>query len=173
MKKQIVTGAVLLLPLIAAAADIKPLAVKPGLWEVTVTSKVQLPDALLSQMSPDRRAQMEANMAARSGQASGPKVVKVCLDKDSLSRALNLGADTRQNCRRKLFSSSPTRQEVDVECTQENGKFSGRMTIETLSPDAFKGSMQMTREGGMGMMKINVSATTKYLGPDCGDVKPR
>jgi len=168
-----IMASALLLPLLAGAADLKPLAVKPGLWEVTVTSKVQLPDQLLSQMSPDRRAQMEATMAARSGQASGPRMVKVCLDKDSLSRALNLGADARQNCQRKLFSSSPTKQEVDVECAQENGKFAGRMTIETLSPEAFKGSMQMTREGGLGMMKINVAVATRYLGPDCGDVKPR
>lgn len=173
MKKEIVMGAVLLLPLLAGAADFKPLAVKPGLWEMTVISKVQLPEDMLSQMPPDRRAQIEATMAARSGQAAGPRVLKVCLDKDSLSRALNLGADTRQNCQRKLFSSSPTRQEVDVECTGDNGKLAGRMTFEALSPESGRGTMQMTREGGMGMMKINVSVNTKYLGPDCGDVKPR
>lgn len=173
MKKEIVMGAVLLLPLVAGAADIKALAVKPGLWEVTVTSKVQLPDEMLSKMSPDQRAQMEAAMAARGGQASGPKVFKACLTQESLSRALNFGADGRQNCQRKLFSSSPTKQEVDVECTQENGKFAGRMTFEALSPEAGKGTMQMTREGGMGLMKINVAVSTRYLGPDCGDVKPR
>jgi hypothetical protein len=173
MKKEMVMGAVLLLPLVAGAADIKPLAVKPGLWEMTVTSKVQLPEDMLSQMPPDRRAQMEATMAARSGQAAGPRVVKVCLDKDSLSRALNLGADSRQNCQRKLFSSSSTKQEVDVECTAENGKLVGRMTFEALSPESGKGSMQMIREGGMGMMKINIAVNAKYLGPDCGDVKKR
>jgi len=173
MKKEIVMGAVLLLPLLAGAADFRPLAVKPGLWEATVTSKVQLPDEVLSKMSPDQRAQMEAAVAARSGQAAGPRVVKVCLDKDSLNRALTLGSDPRQNCQRKLFSSSPTKQEVDVECTAENGKLVGRMTFEALSPESGRGTMQMIREGGMGLMKVNVVVNAKYLGPDCGDVKPR
>jgi len=174
MRRDVGIAAVaLMLPMAAAAADIKPLAVKPGLWEVTVTSKVQLPEQMLAQMPPERREQIEATMAARGGQGSAPGVVKMCLTKDSLSRALNLGADARQNCERKLFSSSPAKQEVDVECTQPNGKFAGRMTVEALSPESFKGSMQMTREGGMGLMKINVAVSTKYLGPDCGDVKPR
>ena len=162
MKKEILMGAVLFLPLVAGAADIKPLALKPGLWEMTTTRKVQLPEELLSKMPPDRRAQMET-----------PSVVKTCLTPELLSRALNLGANERQTCQRKLVSSSASKQEVDVECTTQNGKVAGRMVFEALSPESGKGKMQMTREGGMGLMKINVSVSAKYLGKDCGDVKPR
>jgi hypothetical protein len=171
MKKGIVMGAALLLPWMAGAADMKPLAMKPGLWEVTVTSKMELPADVLAKMSPDQRSRMDAAVAARGAQ--GPTVVKACLSADSLSRALNFGADGRQNCQRKLFSSSPAKQEVDVECTQENGTFSGRMTFEAVSPESGKGTMQLTREGGMGLLKINIAINTRYLGPNCGGVKPR
>jgi len=162
MKKEILAGAVLLLPLVAGAADIKPLAIKPGLWEMTTTKHVQLPAELLSKMAPDRKAQMET-----------PTVARACLTPELLSRALNVGADERQSCQRKLVSSSASRQEVDVECTSQNGKVAGRMVFEATSPESGKGTMQMTREGGMGLMKINVSVSAKYLGKDCGDVKPR
>lgn len=167
MRKEIVMGAVLLLPLVAAAGDVTPLAVKPGLWEATVTTKMQLPEAMLSQVPPDRRAQMEAMMAGRGGQ---PMTVKSCLTKESLSRALNFGAEQRKNCEYKLVSSSSTKQEADIECTSDRGKITGKMTFEALTPESGKATMQMSQEGGM---KMNMTVNTKYLGPDCGDVKPR
>jgi len=168
MRKEIVLGTVLLLPLIAAAADFTPLAVKPGLWEVTLTSKIQLPDAMLMNLPPDRRAQMEAMMSSRAGQ---PTVVKSCLTKESLSRALDFGADAKKTCQYKLVTSSASRQEVDIECTAKDGKTtSGKMTFEALSPESGRATMQMTQDGGT---KMNMTINSRYLGADCGDVKPR
>ena len=167
MRTGIVIGAMLLLPLIAAAGDFTPLAVKPGLWEATVTTKMQLPDAMLSQVPPDRRAQMEAMMTGRGGQ---PMTVKSCLTKEALSHALDFGAQQRKNCQYKLVSSSSTKQEADVECTSDRGKITGKMMFEALSPESGKVTMQMFQEGGM---KMNITVNTRYLGPDCGDVKPR
>jgi hypothetical protein len=168
MKREIVMGTVLLLPLIAAAADFQPLAVKPGLWEATMTSKVQLPDAMLANVPPERRAQMEAMMAGRGGQAT---VVKSCLTKDSLSRPLNFNNDARKTCQYNLVAASSTKQEVDIQCTAKDGKSTvGKMTFEVLSPESGRATMQMTQDGGT---KMNLTINTRYLGPDCGDVKPR
>jgi hypothetical protein len=168
MKREFVIGTVLLLPLLAAAADFTPLDVKPGLWEATVTTKIQLPDALLANVPPERRAQMEAMMAGRGGQ---PNVVKSCLTKDSLSRAINFGAaDQRRTCQYKLVTSTSTKQEADVECTSDRGKLTGKMIFEALSPESGKVTMQMSQDSGT---KMNITVNTKYLGPDCGDVKPR
>ncbi len=167
MKKEIVTGIVLLLPPIAAAADFTPLEVKPGLWEATVTTKMQLPEAMLANVPPDRRAQMEAMMAGRGGQ---PTAVKSCLTKESLSRALNFNADQRKTCDYKLVSSSATKQQVEIQCTSDRGKLTGNMTFEALSPESGRATIQMSQDGGT---KMNITVSTKYLGPDCGDVKPR
>jgi glutamate synthase domain-containing protein 2 len=166
MKKAIVIGT-LLLPLIAAAADFTPLAVKPGLWEVTMTSKIQLPDAMLANIPPDRRVQMETMMAGRGGQ---PTVVKSCLTKESLSRALDFSADAKKTCQYKLVTSSASKQEVDVECTANGKTTVGKMTFEALSPESGRATMQMMQDGGT---KMNMTMNSKYLGPDCGDVKPR
>jgi hypothetical protein len=44
------------------------------------------------------------------------------------------------------------------------------MTFEVLSPESGRATMQMTQDGGT---KMNLTINTRYLGPDCGDVKPR
>ena len=178
MRKEFLMGTMLLLPLVAAAADFTPLGLKPGLWESTVTMKFGSPmasippeqraqmEAAMANMPPARRAQMEAMLAGR-GQ---PTVTKVCLTKESMSRALDFGAQQRKNCQYKLVSSSSTKQEADVECTSDRGKITGKMMFEALSPESGKVTMQMFQEGGM---KMNITVNTRYLGPDCGDVKPR
>ena len=143
MRKEIVLGTVLLLPLIAAAADFTPLAVKPGLWEATVTTQMQLPDAMLANLPPERRAQMQAMMAGRMGQ---PNVVKSCLTKDSLSKALNFGATgEKRNCQFNLVTSSATKQQADIECTSDRGKVTGSMTFEALTSES--GRVTMTPSG--------------------------
>ncbi|MGO9231338.1 MAG: DUF3617 domain-containing protein [Bryobacteraceae bacterium] len=167
MRKEILIG-VVLLPLIAVAGDFTPLAVKPGLWESTVTTKMQLPESMLANIPADRRAQMEAMMAGRAGQ---PMVTKSCLTKDSLSRAINFGAaDQRRTCQFNLVSSSATKQQADVECTSDRGKLTGSMTFEALTPESGRVTMQMSQDGGM---KMNITVNSRYLGSDCGDVKPR
>jgi hypothetical protein len=178
MRKEFLMGTMLLLPLVAAAADFTPLGLKPGLWESTVTMKIGSPmasippeqraqmEAAMANMPPARRAQMEAMLAGR-GQ---PTVTKVCLTKDSMSRALDFGAQQRKNCQVKVVSSSPTTQQVEMECTTDNNKLTGTMTFEALSPESGKATIQMSQDG---VQKMNMTVNTRYLGPDCGDVKPR
>jgi hypothetical protein len=168
MRKEIMVGTLLLLPLLATAGDFTPLAVKPGLWEATASTKMQLSEAMLANIPPDRRAQMEAMMAGRMGQ---PMVVKSCLTKESLSKALNFGAtDQRKNCQYNLVNSTSTRQQVEIVCTTDKGKLTGNMTFDALSPESGRVVMQMSQDNGT---KIDITINTRYLGPDCGDVKPR
>ncbi len=178
MRKEFLMGTMLLLPLAAAAADFTPLAIKPGLWESTVTMKTGSPlasippeqraqmEAAMANMPPARRAQMEAMMAGR-GQ---PTVTKVCLTKDSMSKALDFGAQQRKNCQVKVVSASSTSQQVEMECTMDNNKLTGTMTFEALSPESGKATIQMSQDG---VTKMSMTFNTRYLGPDCGDVKPR
>jgi hypothetical protein len=44
------------------------------------------------------------------------------------------------------------------------------MTFEALSPESGRVTMLMSQDNGT---KINITVNTRYLGPDCGDVKPR
>ena len=179
MRKEIVMGTVLLLPLLAAAADFTPLGLKRGLWESTVNMKTSgspmanIPpeqrsqmEAAMANMPPERRAQMEAMMAGR-GQ---PTVTKVCMTKESMSKALDFGAQQRKNCQVKVVSSSSTSQQVEMECAMDNNKLTGTMTFEALSPVSGRATIQMSQDG---VPKMSMIVNTRYLGSDCGDVKPR
>jgi hypothetical protein len=57
-----------------------------------------------------------------------------------------------------------------MECTTDNNKLTGTMTFEALSPESGKATIQMSQDG---VQKMNMTVNTRYLGPDCGDVKPR
>jgi len=166
MTKQVLLGTALLLPLAAVAADFQPLAMKPGLWEVTLESKIQFPDAMLANMPPQARAAM----AGRGGQST---VVKSCMTKESMSRAFDFNNDPKKTCQYTIVSSTPTRQEVNVDCTTKSGKSTGKMVFEAISPEAGKGTVDLTMEMGAGTMKSTMVISSKYLGSDCGDVKPK
>jgi len=180
MKKEIAIGAMLLLPLIAAAGDFTPLGLKPGLWESTVVTKMSgspmanfsaeqraKMDAAMANMPPDQRAKMEAMM----GGTGRPTVAKYCMTKEALSRAIDFGAnDARRHCQYNVVSSSATKQQANIECASEHGKFIGNMTFEALSPESGRVTMQMSQDGGM---KMEITVNSRYLGADCGDVKPR
>ncbi len=99
-----------------------------------------------------------------------PTVTKVCLTKDSMSKALDFGAQQRKNCQVKVVSASSTSQQVEMECTMDNNKLTGTMTFEALSPESGKATIQMSQDG---VTKMSMTVNTRYLGPDCGDVKPR
>ena len=144
MKNSIIIGTLMALPLIATAGDFTPLGLKPGLWEATTTTKIQLSEAMLANIPPDRRGQMEAMMNGR--------------------------ADQKKNCQYNVVSSSATKQQVDVACTTDKGRTTGAMTFEATSPESGKAIMQMTQDGGT---KVNININMRYLGADCGDVKPR
>ena len=163
--KRIVMGALVLLPWVAVAADITPLGLKPGLWEVTVNTKMQLPEAVLANMPAQARAAMDAR--------AQNIVVKSCLTKESMSRAMDFNNDPKRTCQSTLVSSTATKQVVNVECTTKNGKSSGTMTFEAVTPESGAGSMELTMDSGAGTMKTKMTFSTKFLGADCGDVKPR
>jgi hypothetical protein len=47
------------------------------------------------------------------------------------------------------------------------------MVFEAISPEAGKGTVDLTMDMGSGTMKSTMTISSKYLGPDCGDVKPK
>lgn len=174
MKLTILASMAILLPAATWAADI--FDVKPGLWETTSTTDMggmpampQIPADKLAQLPPDQRARIEAMM---KGRGATPNVSKVCLTKEALAKALSF-TQNNNNCTQKVTTLSASKQEVHFECTGQF-KGAGDLIIERLDSEHAKGDMVMKGEGGRGgtPMSMKMSFTTKYLGADCGDVKP-
>jgi len=157
-----------------AADDLKPLDVKLGLWETTSTSQtsgmppVNIPPDALARMTPDQRAKVEAMM---KGQGS-PRTTtaKSCMTAEKMKRS-EMFYEQKQ-CTKTVVTSTGSKLELRMHCTMEGGtKADGTVRVERISSESTKGSVQMVSTSGDHTMNMNSTFTSKWLGPDCGEVK--
>lgn len=181
MKSSILATIALLSPLALRADDIKPFDAKTGLWETTSTMEMSgmpampqmpaIPEEQLSKMTPQQRAQIEAMIKSRMGGIGAPRTTtsKTCMTADSMKQALNMSK--QENCTQKVISSSSSMQNIHVECTQGKMNMTGDMMVERVDSEHAKGNVMMKATGEQNMT-MKMSFTSKWLGSDCGDVKP-
>src|ERR1035441_6170576 len=93
VKTRILLVVSFLAPLAGWAADPVPMDIKLGLWESTITTQMSgmpaLPPELLSKLTPEQRAKMEAAMGR--GGASPKTTTRHCVTKETLNQALSFG----------------------------------------------------------------------------------
>ena len=162
-----------LLTVVALAADRAP--IKPGLWEFThqtdVGGRVPIPDDLLAKMPPDARARMEAALQGRGG--GGAHSSRQCItDRDRSFRV----EDDHQHCTNKLVSQTATSMELAVECTDagnHGGGSRGTLKWNAPNPETVSGTIDLTITQGAQTMQSHATIAGRWLGADCGDVKPR
>jgi hypothetical protein len=181
--KRILLAVVMICPLGLRAQEIKPIDIKPGLWENTTTSQIsglampkmpQLTPEQLAKMPPQARAQMEA---MSKGGAPQTRTMKACITREQLNKPMFDSGD--KSCTYKLVSSSSSSQTIHVECTPGNTKTTGDLTLDRVDSEHLKGEMLMkttgdsSTAGSVGQnMTIKVSFSNRFLSADCGDVKP-
>jgi hypothetical protein len=156
-----------------AADKITPLNVKEGLWEVTVTHSMSgmpampniSPDAL-AKMPPEQRARLEAMMQG----GSSPDVRKECITKDKLEKH-SAFSNNRGDCTRTVVNSTSSKLEVKVHCEEKQTTTDGTLALEALTSDGVKGTMHSVINNNGRTMNMDFTFSSKYLGPDCGDIK--
>ena len=166
-------GLMFLLSVALYAGDkLQPLNVKTGLWETTMTTKVNgsmpLPD--MSELTPEQRAAIEARIKANSGEKTWTSTSKSCLTKEQLEKGRAFEQKDKE-CVQTVVTSSANKMEVRLVCEIENIKMSGLIQLEALSPESVKGSGQSTTTGGGHTMNGTTTLTAKWLGSTCGNVK--
>ena len=172
--KRILMGMVLISSAAWAQSKFQPLNVKTGLWESTRTSttsgQMPIPAEFLQKLSPEQRAKVEARMNANSNSAPRTRsfTSKACQTKEKLAEQ---PFASQQECNETVVSSTGNRMEMKVSCEFGDVQSTGTMKIEAISPEAVKGSGQMTSNGGGHAMTIKTEFSSKWLGPSCGDVK--
>ena len=149
------------------AADFRPLDVKTGEWESSMTVSTSdvppIPIEALAQMTPEQRARIEQQTKSLSGRTV---LHKFCLKKEKLNTPLTWGNNDKA-CTNSLVNSSASMQEIHVECARNNNKSSGTMRFESLDSEHIKGTVKMTITNSGGNMDINSAFTAKWLGDTC------
>jgi hypothetical protein len=157
-----------------AADNITPLNVKEGLWEMTVTHSMtgmpampNIPPDTLAKMPPDQRARVEAMM---NGQPS-TDIRKECITKEKLEKHSAFSAN-RGECTRTVVSSTGSKLELKFHCEEKQSSSDGTFLMEAIGSDNVKGTMHSVINTSSGKtMNMDLTITSKYLGPACGDLK--
>ena len=172
------TLALLLYPLASWGADeLKPLDVKPGLWETTVTSQMTgmppIPPEALARLTPEQRARMEEMMKQRGAQGPRTTTSKSCATREDINKMSSVFNDNsaRQNCKSTVTRSSSSEQDIRLDCSQNSIQATMNVHLQAVDSENVKGSMQINASGGDNKMNTQTSFTAKWLGPDCGELK--
>jgi hypothetical protein len=152
------------------------LDVKTGLWEVSssgeTTGMPPIPPEALAQMPPEQRAQMQARMAAAMARSNKPDVSRSCITEKTLQHGLNFNEQDRANCKRTTVSSSSSQIDVRMECTGEQ-KMNGTFHFEAIDRQTMRGKIDLVVSNGANTMTMKRTMQGKWLGSDCGNVKPQ
>jgi hypothetical protein len=197
-RRRNVTSARLLIAAAAALAAAGPAAaqkIAPGLWEHTITMKMsgnpQMEEAMkrmqeqLANMPPEKRKQMEEMMARQgggggvtaggvAGMMSGqPTTMKVCITPEQAAK--DHIPTSNGNCQQVDTQRSGKTMKVKFTCSRpDGGSMTGEGQFNMVSDKEHNGHMVMNGTGRKGEpMHMEIDQAGRWLGADCGDVKPR
>jgi len=159
-----------------ALAQTPTLDLKPGLWQVTSTGSMTgappIPPEVLANMPPEKRAQAQAMMQAAMARAAEPQVTQNCVTEDQLRRGLNFGDRPNPSCHRTIVSNTSSVLVVHEECTGDRPMV-GNFRFTAIDRETMKGDINVVMTSGTDTTTMQRSLQGKWLGSDCGDVKPK
>ena len=154
---------------------------KPGLWEMTtqVQSGGQDMGAAMAKMQkqlesmpPDQRKMLQDMMAKQGVQmgtsGGGGVTVKICMTKDMIEQAHM--AKPSEHCTHSVSPRSGNTQKFTFNCTQPVSQGQGEVTY--LSPEAYTTKMTSKSTVGGKDSTMDMQSSGRWLGSDCGNIKP-
>lgn len=162
--------ALTILSLFSAATEaIAAGVMKPGLWEITTKSDglKTIPNLTAQQKEQMRQAGIDIEQMS-----AGSMVSKICISKEMAERDQPPLMSTNQTgCVHKNAQRSSTGYSADIVCNGPNmtgsGTVKGTFVGDTFSAvNDFKGSSHGEP------VNRHSETTGKYLGSDCGNIKP-
>ena len=152
----------------------------PGLWEHSFSMKSaggEMEKAMaemkkqLDAMPPDQRQQIEQMMASRGVKMGAQgNSVKFCLTREQAAHPAE--PRVNENCTQQVEQRSGNTVKFKFECTRPEGS-SGEGEMTYLNDKAYTGKTHMTTQVKGMPQQMSMEMVGKWLGADCGDVKPR
>ncbi len=149
--------------------------IKPGLWQVHSEREVdgqrqQMPDMSerMRNMPPEVRQRMEAMMKERGVDMARGGDMRICLTKESLDR--ERWRDERGTCKTDYSSRSGNTWTWHTSCREPASETDGEATFASSESYTVKTTTRMNVQGEARASRMTLAS--KWLGADCGDVKP-
>ena len=158
----------------------------PGLWEQSMTMKTQSGqmEAGMAKMKeemarvpPEQRKMVEEMMkqrgmgAAAAGGGGNATTVKVCITPEQAARD-EMPQQQRGDCKQLSKERSGNTVKVKFACTGEHAS-TGEGEYTLISDKAHKGHTVVDTKIQGKAERIEMDHSARWLGADCGEVKPR
>jgi len=156
---------------------------KAGLWETTVTINrvMALPpeaEARIAAMPPAQQAQVRAMMGGAGGGQPMVTTRQECVaPQTTMDSMLNRAQQSSgMTCTLTNKTQTANGASFDISCTGAMGAAKGHTEFRRVDDDHVTSSSHMTvtatSHGTTNNMTIDAATTAKFVGADCGDVKP-
>ncbi len=172
--------------LLGVAVTARPAAaqtMKPGLWEIQnkmagggdqgakMAAAMEKMHQQMASMPPEQRKMMQ-DMMAKQGLQMNPDAgvgmsTRICITKEMAARN-EAPAQDQGDCKRETLQRSGNTTRFKFTCA--NPPSSGEGTITVNDPESYTMNMKVT--GGRQRGTMTMDAQGKWLGSDCGSVKP-
>jgi len=154
-------------------------SLKPGLWEITnrmQTGSGQMEQQMaemqkqMANMPPDQRKMVEEMMAKQGVKvgAGGAMTVKVCMTKEMVEK--NELPAQQGDCKTTQQPRAGNTMKMAFTCTNPPSSGEGQVTFA--SPEAYSMKMAVNTTVQGKPEKVNMDGSGKWLGADCGSIKP-
>jgi hypothetical protein len=167
------------------AAPVAAQTMKPGLWEITnrmggsgdmgakmAAAQEQMQQAMAS-MSPEQRKQMEKMMAQQGMSmtpgAGGGMSTRICVTKEMAARN-EAPAQHQGDCKQEQMQRSGNTTRFKFICSKPPSTGEGEVTVH--SPESYTMKMNMTRQEKGRAEQMTMDAQGRWLGSDCGNIRP-
>lgn len=172
-----VIGCIALLGLMGAASVAQAQVLQPGLWELT-TSNMQvegkpMPDmkqmlGQLQMLPPEQRAMME-QVLAKQGISLGGEGIRSCLTAEQVKANDIPLQDPKSGCTQRITDKTGNVWKFTFSCP----KAQGAGTATFLSDREFTTEVAGTFNATGATQRGSMHTQAKWLGANCGSVKPR
>lgn len=148
---------------------------KVGLWESTTTTVIEaglpanFPDA--ARMPPEQRAKIQRSLSPTGGKPT-TLTERMCVSPEMLERWDGLakaGSDS-SDCRRTVMEQ--TAQHVRLALVCGGGKSTGEMEFNATGSDRVAAKLTLLVRGDRSDSKVNLEMHSRFLGTECGGLKP-
>lgn len=156
----------------AAQAQTAP-PIKPGLWQIHSEREVngqKAPDAIerMKNMSPEKRAQIEAMMKQHGVGAGAAGMGQVCYTRETLERSP--WAEQQTDCKTSFGERSASLWKWHTSCLKSGYEADGEAVFQDHENYTVK-SASVAKIGDK-VRNSRTTITAKWLGSDCGGLKP-
>lgn len=165
----------LFIPMLALGARAESLNVKPGAWEMTVTSVasgMKLSPEMAANMTSAQRIQMEQMMKARDGKPH-TMTVPSCVTKEDISQDRIIKEmededdDAAGQCKAKVISKSSSKLVIDQICPGPPAS-TGHLTIEAKTLESLVATGDRNLKGSG---KTHLDIKGKWLRASCEGIE--